>query len=596
MNNQENAKASLVVPTLPGKANKQLLDTSSSSPVIIPTPSVVSELEDVSLRDISTIETSKENLETQTTEPTQNEENVGKKAAKSSVEKTKAHSTIAKKGRKGKKCSKKDKSKRKENETSDPETSSSDIDSDSDSSEEEKAKQQRRRKSAAKRTAAKKKLKAKRRSRKDESTSSDDSSSTSDSESESESEVEDKKSRRKSTTARAKRKENEKVYSSSDESDSESSSSSSSSQSDSEDEKPKRQRAKAKARAKQRVKKSKKADSSSFSTETSADQKESATSTGLPADDIHTQVNTVSNILKELQLKQAAALAVDGATTVEEKPVKKNFLEFKRVDQVYDMKIHDWKLVESNSDQKDEFDCVFTARRKMDWNGKFRETQVDIKSKALRSALQEVFKECQKISLVEDTPQIDPHTFFHYYDEIKAYVKKTLKPRLSKVKKSKEKKNLAQEIAQCKLLLRYLDEDFDATRKTLKPMLKAGTITYDLVWALFKPNTIAFTPTYSNKNDPRCFKVDFSYEYESWLSGIKSCVIDGSYLEYDGKSFGLGDHQVMIQAFKGHKKITSLPAYPLKYHKDPEVSDVDETRILATVHVNCHLGHSKAAH
>jgi hypothetical protein len=237
------------------------------------------------------------------------------------------------------------------------------------------------------------------------------------------------------------------------------------------------------------------------------------------------------------------------------------------------MKIHDWKLVESNSDQKDEFDCVFTVRRRLNWEGKYQETQLDIKSKLLRNALQDVFKDCKSISLVEDIPQIDPHTLFHYYDELKVYIKKTLKPKLKKAKKSKEQKRLKQQIAQCKLLLSYIDEDYTATRKALRPMLKAGTITYDLVWALFKPNTIAFTPTYHNKDDPRCFKVETAYEYESWMTGIKSWYVDGKYLEYDGKSFGLGDHQITIQAFKGHKKITSLSAYPLEYHKDPDVSN-----------------------
>lgn len=122
---------------------------------------------------------------------------------------------------------------------------------------------------------------------------------------------------------------------------------------------------------------------------------------------------------------------------------------------------------------------------------------------------------------------------------------------------------------QCKLLLRYIDEDYEEIRKTLKPMLKAGTITYNLVWALFKPNTIAYTPTYGNKDDPRCFKVDYCYEEEDWF-GNKKWNIEGRYLEYDGKVFGLGDYFLQIQAFKGPKKITSLAAHPLSFHKDPE--------------------------
>jgi hypothetical protein len=106
-------------------------------------------------------------------------------------------------------------------------------------------------------------------------------------------------------------------------------------------------------------------------------------------------------------------------------------------------------------------------------------------------------------------------------------------------------------------------------RKTLKPMLKAGTIPYNLVWALFKPNTVAYTPTYGNKDDPRCFKVDYCYEEEDWF-GNKKWNIEGRYLEYDGKVFGLGEHFVQIAAFKGHRKIANLATYPLDYHKDPE--------------------------
>jgi hypothetical protein len=469
---------------------------------------------------------------------------------------------------------------------SDPDDSDSNSESE-DSSADEKAKRKKKRKLAAKRAAAKKKQKAKAKAKKSkskkyESTSEDQNSSES-SDSDEDSELEGKKSRRKALRAKAKKKRSKQLDISSDESDSDSSSSLSSSSSpsssdtDFEDEKSKRRRAKAKAKAKRKNKKSKKVNVVSSSDSSSDGEDAFLVPTGppeppLPTDDLDTHVEKVGNILADLKLKQSIANNAISAAALD-KPVKKNALEYKRVDQVYDMSIHDWKLVESNKEQKDEFDCVFTVRRRLDWEGKYRETAVDIKSKLLRNALQEIFKDCKSISLVEDTPQIDPNTLFHYYDELKAYVKKILKPKYKKAKKSKEKKRLHQQVLQCRLLLSYIDEDYTATRKALKPMLKAGTITYDLVWALFKPNTIAFTPTYHNKDDPRCFKVDTAYEYESWMTGIKSWYVDGRYLEYDGKSFGLGDHQIAIQAFKGHKKITSLAAYPLKFHKDPEVSE-----------------------
>ncbi|KAF2127504.1 P-loop containing nucleoside triphosphate hydrolase protein [Dothidotthia symphoricarpi CBS 119687] len=456
----------------------------------------------------------------------------------------------------------------------------SDADSESeDSDEDEKAKRKRKKKLAAKRAAAKAKQKAKAKSRKGKGKkhdSADEESSDMSSDQGSQSDL-DKKKRRKRKDLRAKAKKKGKSYdSSSGDSNSDLPSSTTSSSSDSDNKKSKHKREK----AKQKNKKSKISDDSSSSSSDSSTEEDAVETTTEAAllsaveEDIETQVTNVNNLLNALKLKQAtdaaAAAAAAVTTTLLPKAVKKNAHEFKRINQVWDTQIHDYKLVESTTEQKDEFDCVFTVRRRFDWDGKHRETQVDIKSKVLRNVLQEVLKECKSISLVEETPHIDPHTLFHYYDELEAHVKKTLKPKLKRAKRSKEKKQLKQQIAQCKLLLGYIDEDYAKTRKALKPMLKAGTITYDLCWALFKPNTIAFTPTYGNKDDARCFKVDFAYEYESWLSGAKSWYVNGRYLEYDGKVFGLGDHEVQIPAFKGHKKITSLAAYPLKYHRDPE--------------------------
>jgi hypothetical protein len=581
MNDQKTKEAS----PLPNPKPQKLSDTSTSSPVIIPTPSITSsEPEGLSLPNNSNMESSHDHVETQMVEEAQNleEQMEPPPPPPPPVDDVKVETSTDRKKTRDKKKSKRSAKKSKRSTAESPASDTTDSESDSEDtassdSEDEKSKRKKKQKLAVKRAAAKKKKKQKakakaKKSKKYDSTS-DDTSSSNSSDSETESSKSDKKSRRKALKAKAKKRKSKKEDTSSDDSDSDScssSSSSSSSDSDSEDESRKRKRSK---KSKRKHKKSKKVEVSS--TEESSAEEDAPVPPPAPAgspvtgSDIDAQVAHVESVLAGLKLKQTAASATATATKLD-KPVKKNVLEFKRVDQVYDMKIRDWKLVESNNDTKDEFDCLFTVRRRLNWEGKYQETQVDIKSKVLRNCLQEIFKDCKSISLVEDTPQLDPHTLFHYYDEIKTYVKKELKPKLKRARKSKEKKLRTAQVAQCKLLLKYLDEDYTSVRKALKPMLKAGTITYDLVWALFKPNTIAFTPTYGNKDDPRCFRVDFSYEYESWLTQAKSLVVDGRYLEYDGKAFGLGDHQVQIQAFKGHKKITSLSAYPLKYHKDSE--------------------------
>ena len=244
-------------------------------------------------------------------------------------------------------------------------------------------------------------------------------------------------------------------------------------------------------------------------------------------------------------------------------------LEFKRVDELWDSSIHNYKLKESAEDDEDEFnEFVFTVRRKFDWENKYRNTVVDIKSNLLKEALREVMKDVKGVSLVEEQPSVDPNMLFLYADELKAHMK-ALKAKQKKEKKKKIKRRLGKQRSHCKVLLKYLNQDYDETKKTLYPMLKAGNITFELLWALFKPNTIAFTTTYGSADDPRCFKVDYANKECSFMKGEWYCI-EGRYLEYDGKNYGMGDFEVNVESFKGPRKITSLLTYPLQYHKEPE--------------------------
>ena len=607
MNHSESTESTPKIPPLLSPVNNKLSETSGSSPIIVPTPSsVTSEPDDISLdpNPNTSMESNQDQVEANVTEATPKVE--PQKAIAPSPPPAPAVKNEAKtadagtkkgkfeKSKQNKKPRKTKKGKTKAEDSSASESSDTDSESE-DTTEDEKEKRKRKRKEAAKKAAAKKKAKAKAKvkakAKKNKSskkskkvTSSDDSSddisdvsteSGSDSSSDSGSEDNRKKSRRKAARTKARnKKKSKKAETSGDDSESdqsfESSSLSSESDFESDDLRSKRKYVKVKRPTKVPVDDAGSASDSPVTITTTDGSAPPA-----PHDDIDTQVTKVSAILQNLKMQQlaAATAATAGvAPPIPKTPAKKNAHEFKRIDQVWDTKLRDYKLIESTADQKDEFECVFTVRRRFNWEGKHKETLVDIKSKCLRGVLQVVLKDCKCVSLVEDIPEVDPHILYHYYDEIKQYAKKTLKPKLKRAKKAKDVKKFTQEIAQCKLLLGYIDEDYAATRKALKPLLKAGTITYELCWALFRPNTIVYTPTYGNKEDPRCFRVEQCFEYESWLSGAKSCCIDGKYLEYDGQVFGLGDHQAEIKAFKGHKKITSLVAYPLKYHKDPKVN------------------------
>ena len=145
-------------------------------------------------------------------------------------------------------------------------------------------------------------------------------------------------------------------------------------------------------------------------------------------------------------------------------------------------------------------------RRRFDWEGKYSDTVVDIKSKALKEvstavntlailllmlskALVHVMGSCKGVSLSEDTPTLDPNMLFLYLEELRTY-RKQLKVQAESERKKRKRKALEAKAAAVKVMVKYLDKDYAKTKKTLYPLLAEGRITFDLLWALFKSNEI----------------------------------------------------------------------------------------------------------
>lgn len=211
---------------------------------------------------------------------------------------------------------------------------------------------------------------------------------------------------------------------------------------------------------------------------------------------------------------------------------------------------------------------IFTVRRQFNWENKYQETVVDIKSKPLRDALGKVLEGVKGVSMVEEPAVVDPNMLFLYLEETRQYMK-DLKRQAKTERKKKARKAAASKAAHLRVLVKYLDTDYADTKKTLYPLLENNTITFDLLWALYKPNTIAYTPTYGNTDEPRAFKIEYAIKESSFMKGVWYSI-EGQYLEYDGKDFGFGTMSADVDSFKGARKITSLACYPLQYHRDPQ--------------------------
>ena len=251
-----------------------------------------------------------------------------------------------------------------------------------------------------------------------------------------------------------------------------------------------------------------------------------------------------------------------------EKEKRASKIAFKRVNQLWDSSIHNYKLSETvddpNAGQWDQY--IFTVRRQFDREHKYESTFVDVKSKPLKDALQHVMHDVKGVTLVQDTPQVDPNMLFLYLEEMRTYLKE-LKTSGRREKKKKSRKAMVAKARHLKVLIKYLDKDFATTKKTLYPLLENDMITFDLLWALYKPNEIVYSPTYNDNEQPRAFRIEYAAKVSNFMHGTWYSI-EGRYLEYDGKAFGMGSMHADVPSFKGSRKISSLACYPIKYHKN----------------------------
>ena len=88
--------------------------------------------------------------------------------------------------------------------------------------------------------------------------------------------------------------------------------------------------------------------------------------------------------------------------------------DYKRVDWIWDTSQYCYKLQNTAKTAPDtQYEgYIFHVRRTFDHEGKYLKTFVDVKSKLLRECLQDVIKDVQGISLVDETPKLDPNLLF----------------------------------------------------------------------------------------------------------------------------------------------------------------------------------------
>jgi len=115
------------------------------------------------------------------------------------------------------------------------------------------------------------------------------------------------------------------------------------------------------------------------------------------------------------------------------------------------------------------------------------------------------------------------------------------------------------------VLLRFLKDYFAPITNSLLPLLDYSEINFNLLWALFKPNTHILI-IYEGSDQPRCLIYNLG-NFKTSLFSEKSFELDYYYFSYNGKAFSEVKTTLSIPEFHLTIKITSLKVFPLRYYK-----------------------------
>ena len=114
------------------------------------------------------------------------------------------------------------------------------------------------------------------------------------------------------------------------------------------------------------------------------------------------------------------------------------------------------------------------------------------------------------------------------------------------------------------LLVNFLKKAYATTHSRLSALLENNEITYDLLWALYKPSTPVFTIC-PGSQQPRCVEY-ISGEEQKTAQGQQYFHLECRYLDFNGRIFGEATTHLGIARFHGVRRIDSLESFPLAYH------------------------------
>lgn len=218
------------------------------------------------------------------------------------------------------------------------------------------------------------------------------------------------------------------------------------------------------------------------------------------------------------------------------------------------MRTFSWKLRKSAKPEKKKGKetSVIVVRRRIDHKGRHFETAIDVHSTVVAEALVDINENVQRTKLKNSPPCVDPHLLLH---SLPGLEKRLAEEEAKEAPDSKAVSDLQE-------IVKFTKEEQAGDISSLATLLPAGEITWGLLWALFKPNTLAYHFHQLTEQD--------QVVLTRWTDIEKRC--DGTFFRIatdivndDGMTFGFAKKIFEIKEFEGASRIQDLRVYPIEY-------------------------------
>jgi len=192
--------------------------------------------------------------------------------------------------------------------------------------------------------------------------------------------------------------------------------------------------------------------------------------------------------------------------------------------------------------------------------------KVVIKSEYMLTACKDVFQMLPGISWTAEPLELDPELFVTFLPAFLTY-----RDELAAKKDKSEEEGYI--LASVDVLLDWLHTDYRSTISTIKNLLAHGEIKWELLHAILLPRSI-FVAKCAVTGEPRAFKL--VSVTRTALDGLPVYQLACESVDLVDRpmtnSVGIGMVQTIINLsyFKGTVKISSLDAFPIKYHPAAE--------------------------